>query len=246
MITLRSTWEDYQASNKLKPKTIYDHKQKLFRGCEDWLDMDMNEISKSMILKRHQSLSATPIQANSIMRIVRTLFNFAIANYEDEHENSLIKKNPVNKLSQVKAWNREKARSRHIPLAKMRTWVDAVLMLNSPTIRDYLITLVLTGLRHSECAKLQWKYIDLTDRFLFIPDTKNGNPHQLPLSNFLYELFAERRAQTSSEFVFPGGRHRTKDSDTPMVSPYKAIAQVRSTTGIPFSPHDLRRTFLLA
>jgi integrase len=243
MITLRQTWQDYQQVRKMKPKTLSDHGSKLTRGVGDWLDLDMNTISKSMVLVRHRELSKHPVQANCTMRIVRTLFNFAIANYEDDNEDPLIKRNPVVRLSQMKAWNRERARDRHVPLNKIRPWLDAVLMLHSATIRDYLITLLLTGLRHSECANLQWKYIDLNDQFLFIPDTKNGNSHQLPLSSFLYELLLERRELTkTSDYVFPGGRHGINDGA--MRSPYKAIAKVRETTGIPFSPHDLRRTFL--
>lgn len=202
--------------------------------------MDMNSITKAMVVQKHRALSIHPVQANCTMRIVRTLYNFAIATYEDDNEDPLIKRNPVVRLSQMRAWNKERARDRHIPLNKIKPWMDAVLMLSSPTMRDYLLTLLLTGLRKTEAATLEWKNVDLDGKYLFIPRTKNGNSHKLPLSSLLFGMLQEREAARRSEFVFPG------ESETGyLTSPYKAIDDIRKTTGIPFSPHDLRRTCLL-
>ncbi len=243
-ITLRESWNDYVSVRQLKDKTLKDHWSKLDRCVKDWLDLDMNTISKDMVLKRHKKLSVRPVQANCVMRIVRTLFNFAQATYEHEDETPIIKKNPVVKLSQLRAWNKERARDRHIPLNRIKDWTEGVLLLNSETIRDYLLVLVLTGLRHSECANLRWKYIDLDDRFLFVPNTKNGSSHKLPLSDFLYNLMLDRRERYAGDYVFPGGRGATA-RDVAMQSPYKAIGKVVDRTGLKFSPHDLRRTCLL-
>lgn len=240
MITLRSAWEEYKLSRPLKPKTLSDHWSKLNRCVPDWLDMDMNSVTKAMVLQKHRQLSVHPTQANCVMRIVRTLYNFAIATYEDENEDPLIKRNPVIRLSQARAWNKERARDRHVPLNKIKPWMDAVLTVTTQTMSDYLVTLMLTGLRKTEAASLEWQNIDLDAGFLLIPETKNGNPHQLPLSSLLQGILCDRAKTRESEFVFPA-----QSASGYITSPYKAIADISARCGVKFSPHDLRRTTLL-
>lgn len=239
-ITLRSTWAEYSLTRPLRPKTLSDHWSKLERCVPEWLDLDMNTISKSAVVQKHRALSVHPTQANCVMRIVRTLFNFAIATYEDENEDPLIKRNPVLRLSQMRAWNKERARDRHVPLNKIKPWMDAVLTVSSQTMSDYLVTLVLTGLRKTEAASLEWSNVDLDSGFIYIPETKNGNPHQLPLTSLLTGILYDRSKQRETEFVFPA------QSETGYItSPYKAIEAVTEKCGVKFSPHDLRRTTLL-
>jgi integrase len=64
------------------------------------------------------------------------------------------------------------------------------------------------------------------------------------MSDYIHELFLERQRWRRNDFVFPGGRGRKNTQNVPMVSPYKQIDQLIATSGIKFSPHDLRRTFL--
>jgi integrase len=52
--------------------------------------------------------------------------------------------------------------------------------------------LILTGLRRSEAAQLQWGDIDLKGRTLTVRDTKNREDHTLPLSDRLLELLKLR------------------------------------------------------
>ncbi len=239
-ITLRNTWADYQTVRAMKEKTRKDHQSKLYKCCPEWLDMDMSKITKDMVQKKHQSLSATPIQANSALRVVRTLYNFAIEKYDDEDDQPILKRNPVRTLSALKAWNEEPPRTRMIEPKQLKTWLDAVLMLKNTTIRDYLILCLLTGFRHSECAGLLWENVNFEERTMFIPVTKNGKPHCLPMSNFIFGILIDRHSERVNEYVFPGGRSGRAGG---MTSPYKAIAVVTRATGIKFSPHDLRRTF---
>jgi integrase len=241
-ITLRQVWRDYQTVRVLKEHTIYDYTKKL-KSVEDWMDLDMNSITKSMVEQRHRELSSAPYYANSIFRIIRTLYNYALVKYEDDDTGvSLIKRNPVRRLSEMRYWNKEKARSRHVPFHKMKDWFDGVLLLNTPVFRDYLIFLLLTGLRKEEAAKLTWDNVDLEYGFMYFKQTKNGEDHHLPTSTFILELLKERKAASAgmNQFVFPGGRWGTNGS---IKSPYKAIAKVTDYSGVKFSPHDLRRTF---
>ncbi|MBX9670377.1 MAG: tyrosine-type recombinase/integrase, partial [Candidatus Obscuribacterales bacterium] len=169
----------------------------------------------------------------------RTLFNFAIYKYEVDGQPPM--KNPVRRLSEIKAWNREKARSRHVPLHKLKDWFDGVLLLDTPVTRDYLLVLIFTGMRHTEAASLRWEFIDFEGGFINLPETKNGEPHTLPLTEFLRDLLHERYRNRVNEYVFPGGKPNKPRGR--MNNPYKAIDRVVLMCGVKFSPHDLRRTF---
>ncbi len=68
--------------------------------------------------------------------------------------------------------------------------------------------------------------------------TTAGEVHTLPMSDFIYNLLEGRSQQRTSEFIFPA------DSKTGYIyDPKKAVLKVVELSGVPFTLHDLRRTF---
>ncbi len=61
----------------------------------------------------------------------------------------------------------------------------------------------------------------------------------LPLSVFLDELLTRRYQNPSSEYVFPG-----TGQGGYIVEPRKQMAKVSQMSGVNFTMHDLRRTFI--
>lgn len=58
------------------------------------------------------------------------------------------------------------------------------------------------------------------------------------MSDFIYDLLEGRSRQKTSEFIFPA------DSKTGYIyDPKKAVLKVAELSGVPFTLHDLRRTF---
>ncbi|HKF93200.1 MAG TPA: tyrosine-type recombinase/integrase, partial [Gammaproteobacteria bacterium] len=132
---------------------------------------------------------------------------------------------------------------------QLRPWFEAVLSLSHapngqyrPSTdgagRDYLLLLILTGLRNREAATLQWENVDLTGKTLTVYDTKNRQDHTLPLSDYLFAMLTTRHANRINAYVFPAasGNGHLRTSQT-------SIAKVRAASGVSFTPHDLRRTF---
>ena len=67
-----------------------------------------------------------------------------------------------------------------------------------------LLLALFTGMRRSEILPLKWQHIDLIGGTLAVPRTKNGDPLELPLSDFLIDLFRQRQALVGqSQWVFP-------------------------------------------
>jgi integrase len=262
-ITLADAVKAFLASRKnLSPRTRYDYNRLLDTYLWDWKDKRVAAITKDMVEKRHELIAkgmripskkgkdgwvdvASETQANYTMRFLRAIINFSMVKYEDSQGKPLLPENPVRRLSQVRAWYPVERRQTVIKAHQIADWLTAVLGLESDAIngkaevvRDYLIFILLTGARRGEAAKLRKDDVDLKDRTFTLFDTKNKQPHTLPLSDYLY-LLAKRRVEADdSEFLFSGtGKHGY------LVEPKKQMMKVTKDSGVHFTLHDLRRTF---
>lgn len=241
-VTLKEVLDDYmQARKSLKPKTLYDYKRVLNIAFDNWKNKPLTSITKEMVAKQHKKLGQEngEAYANLAMRVLRALFNFAAGQYEDSQGRSLITDNPVKRLSQTRAWYRIERRQSFIKSHELADWYGGIQKLTNDTLRDYLLLILFTGLRRQEAAKLQWSQVDLKAKTLTIIDTKNREPHTLPLSDYLFNLFATRKQNTSSNYVFSG-----TGADGYIIEPRKQMAKVIDDTKIQFTVHDLRRTFI--
>lgn len=241
-VTLQEVFDDYlQARKTLKKKSIYDYRRVLNIAFVKLCVKPLTSITKDIVSKMHRSIGEEhgEAYANLSMRILRALFNFAAEKYEDSSGRSLITENPVRSLSRTRAWYSIERRKTFIQSHELKIWHDAVQQLENETLRDYLLLILFTGLRRQEAAKLRWNQIDFKSKTLTITDTKNNEPHTLPISDYVYTLLINRQQLSSSNFVFPadsvGGY---------IVEPRKQVAKVIFASGVSFTIHDLRRSFI--
>lgn len=247
-VTLEQVFHDYLNARKaLKQTTINDYHRIMKESFHDWRNKPLLNISKDMIAKRHALRGeASEARANLAMRFLRALFNFAAGEYEDAKGQSLILENPVRRLSHTRAWYRVERRQTVIKSHELAIWYDALMNMNyernsgkAGILRDYFLLILFTGLRREEAVRLTWEQIDFQGKTLSIIDTKNHQKHILPLSDFLYDLLKSRQTHATSQYVFPG------DGKTGyIVEPRKAMDKVTKKSGVVFTLHDLRRTFI--
>ncbi len=237
-ITLIEVLNDYiQVRKTLKQSTITNYKQVISKAFEQWCNKPIISITKDKIAKHHEQLGEA--YANLAMRVLRALFNFAAGQYEDADGRSLIPENPVKRLSQTRAWYRIERRQTYIKPNELPEWYQAVNELQNTTLKDYLLLILFSGLRRQEAATLKWEQIDLAAKTMRILDTKNHEPHTLPLSDFLYDLLKRRKQNQINDYVFQG-----TGAAGHIIEPRKQMAHVIKATGIHFTVHDLRRTFI--
>jgi integrase len=200
----------------------------------------MTRVTPEMVVKRHREYGEahSEARANLAMRYLRAIFNFAQAEYTTADGKPVIEGNPVKKLSQTKSWHRVERRDTLIKAHELGPWFNAVQAVENDTLRDYLTLMVLAGLRRQEAATLKWADVDLKGKTLTVRNPKNRHDHTLPLSDFLFDMLARRKADAVNEYVFPG-----TGAAGHIVEPRKQIAKVVDACGISFTPHDLRRTF---
>lgn len=242
-ITLKDAFEDYLATRKnLKPNTLNDYNRSMREMFKDWQSKALKDINRDMVLNRHAEYGQrSPARADNGMRILRAVFNHALQRYQDASGKPFLVANPVDVLSHQRAWYKVERRQSLIKDHQLKAWYDATMQLNTQTTRDYLHLVLLTGLRRTEAATLTWDQIDFKEKTLTITDTKNGRVHRLPFSDAIEELLKRRGENQESPYVFPSDAERGHLSE-----PRTAIKRVSKLSGVTFTLHDLRRTFITA
>ena len=242
--TLRATLDAYLAARKdLRPSSIKSYRQGVERYLTAWVDRPLRHITSEMVEERHRAIAAEigkadrysgTSTANSAMRALRVLWNFAAERTPD------LPSNPVYRLR--RQWYAEPRRERLVRADDLPRFYEAVCALSNAVARDYIQLMLFTGLRRNEAASLRWvEDIDLNQRIIRLPATrtKAGRKLDLPMSDFVRDLLVARRAVGDATFVFPAPGKSGYIAEPKF--PLDAVAQA---TGIRVSAHDLRRTFI--
>ena len=249
-ITLREVLQKFLDIKPIRKDTQRNYHYSINKHFNDWLDIPITSITKDMVEQRHQELTVSPNRlgtsghgrANNALKKLSALINFASDRYGTEEE-PLIKTNPVSRLSRNRSWHRIHPRQGIIADHKLKDWYRSVGTLQHEVARDFMVFLLLTGMRFGETRKLKWSYVDFENRILTVPRelTKSDREHRLPLSDFLVALLKKRYIyRKHSEWVFQSARLK----DKPISGGVGIARRVRAKSGIKFTFHDLRRTFL--
>jgi integrase len=260
--TLQKVFDDYLESRpQMKPHSIRVDRSLLKCHLSDWKDKPIKDITRDMVAKRHIKIAkdSGEVTANNAMRLVRRIYNYAQSASDGDLE-----PNPVLRLSDSRQWFKVERRQTLLKDHQLPYWFSAVQKIDNPTIKDYLLLLLFTGLRKNEALKLEWKDVDLKDKAFTIKHTKNRKPLILPMSDFLIELFKRRLALKENSYVFAGtGEH------SHLIEPKRQVKIIEREThkavngitddeefdkrlqkdpdslkpGVTFCLHDLRRTF---
>ncbi|GLS17281.1 integrase [Labrys miyagiensis] len=235
-ITLAKAFETFfEAKTNLSPVSVdnYERTPRLYLAA--WRRRPLREITRDMVLAQHRKISREhgAFSANAAMRHLRSVYNFIASLHED------LPPNPVQVLSRTRSWSPERRRRTMVAAHQLPAWWEAV-QTETDDARDFLTIALFTGMRRNEIASLRWEDVDLIGQTLHLPRTKNGDPLILPLSGYLAGVIAARRERVGqSEWVFPGN-----GTTGHLVETKSFVARVVKAAGVPFSLHDMRRTFI--
>lgn len=249
-VTLLEVFDAFKANRQLKQTTLTGYNQVVNCYLKAWHNKRMADINETMVLKRHYELSeSSQAQADLTMRTLRALFNFARAEYKSSEGRSLFPFNPVNVISEKRAWNnvkRKQTRLRQSELKPFKQAIDSVRteaiayrMDSVATICDYVEFMMFTGLRKTELLELKWCDVYMNDKLFWLGDTKNGDGVELPITQPLKEIFARRKSNKVSGFVFGSDNHKGR-----IVEPKKTVSKILKEADLEITLHDLRRTYI--
>jgi integrase len=252
-ITLQEAVEEYLELRGLKPSTIKSYRQVISRSFGDWADKPIRSISRQEIVKRYQAIqqgiakrALQPEKANprgladaqKSMRYLSAILN-SYANDTYLGQPLLPDGNPVLVLKDKKARKKLKERKRFLESDERRDLFAELSRVRhadyagklKPAQADFILLLMVTGLRLDEARLLRWD--NITDTTYTITNTKNGEDHTLPITSTVQSLFD--RNQNKSAYVFPG-------KIVEVASMSSVIKNASDAISIKFTAHDLRRT----
>lgn len=264
-VTLEQAFKDFLETRDLKSHTTREYNRSMRVAFSDWANRRLIDITRDMVAQKHSKLKKdaevnylrkckgkgnTPTddeikkrggsQANLHMRFLRSLLNFSAGYYEDAEGGPLIKYNPVQRLSQTKAWYRVPRRQTIIKPHELPDWFKAVTDVENEIIKDYILFLLLTGSRREEGMTLEVEQVDLKQRSYTFLDPKNRQPLTLPLPDYLFGII-KRRVENSNgdRYVFSGA-----GKNGHLVEPKQQVKKIIKNSGVGFTLHDLRRHFI--
>jgi integrase len=244
-MTLRVALDEYLKSRAdLRPGSARAYRDSVEGHLAAWLDLPLRDINREKIEDKLRQIAKKVSErsnhsghaaANSAMRAFRVLYNFAADRAPPANPM------PPNPVRLKKAWLPVEPRTRHLRPDELAKFYTAVCELPSVIARDYLLLLTFTGLRRNEAATLRWEDVDLGAKIIRVPgaSTKAGRKLDLPMSDFVHDLLAARRALGDAKWVFPAN-----SKSGHIEEPKSHLKLVGDATGIRVSVHDLRRTYI--
>lgn len=163
-----------------------------------------------------------PTQAARAMRMLRAVMRFHGVKMDDDPFALT-----TAQVERVQT-NAGRPRDRIVSAADLPRWWKAT---EATVNGDVFRFLLLTGLRRGEAGAARVRDFDVAARSLRIGDTKSHRPHVVYLSRQALAI-AEARARGGEpeDFLFPA-------------QPQRTLRRIVESSGVPFSAHDLRRTF---
>ncbi|NUF86001.1 integrase, partial [Acinetobacter seifertii] len=144
-------------------------------------------------------------KANLSMRVLRAIYHFSVKYYKNAQTTIPIM-NPIALLNSREVWREIPARNDYIDIDNLKKWVHTIVEYKNrgqvnETNKDFLFTLVLTGLFRNECECLRWEDLDLHQGTLYFINTYNNESYKLYMGDFLWLLMKKRKMQMGGEWV---------------------------------------------
>jgi integrase len=194
--------------------------------------LSLNDIDRSLVAQQLAVLKSTSGETSSdrCRSVLSKFYNWAIGE-------GLADNNPVQGTNKVLEGNSNK-RDRVLSNVELKKIWNK---LNGDDYGKICRLLILTGQRLDEIGSLQWSELKLDKKMIELPGerTKNGLPHDVPLSDPAIAILKTMKREGDRKFVFGRGKSETKGFNGWSKSKERLtkLAKVEDWTH-----HDFRRT----
>ncbi|MBC9880705.1 site-specific integrase [Bradyrhizobium sp. INPA01-394B] len=220
---------------RCKPSTEAEYR----RAVELFLDpffakQHVRSVTTADVAELHGSLSHIPYQANRTLGVLSKMMNLAETwGIRDKHTN------PCEDVERYP----ERKRERFLSPKELKRLGHALAAAEAEqTETKYAVAafriLLLTGCRLSEIQKLEWRYVDLEQKELRLPDSKTG-AKTVHLGDAAVALLKALPHLTGNPYVIVGKKKKTHLTD--LQHPWRRIRKAAKLNDVRI--HDLRHTF---
>jgi integrase len=204
----------------------------------------VQEITENSICKWYLSNSHRSTSIDKAFRSLRAILQYQVGLHT-------ITFNPAHAVTIRKLRYKIKPRTRRVENHNLSKFMDCWLNLMieetiNPIQGDFVLMLLMSGLRLGECRKLKWDNICYDLYTITVFDTKNGCDHIIPLTPLMLDVFQRRQNDNPKDnpYIFPAMQGKGI-SDTKHINDCrKTLDKISTIAGIDIiRPHDIRRTF---
>lgn len=194
-ITFGELFAEYMErhSKPFKKSWRYDEEE-VPRHLSHWYGRRLSNITRQDVQRLHEKLRHETglYQANKTVQRMRSIVNKGI-------EWGWQGTNPTIGIKFYK----ERSRDRFIQPNEMPCLVRALNEEANELSRDFFWILLLTGARKTNTLMMRWEQINWQLQEWRIPETKNGDPVTVPLTERAIDILKRRKAAATSVWVFP-------------------------------------------
>ena len=220
---------------RCKPSTQAEYR----RSVELFLDpffakQHVRSVTTADVAEMHRSLSHIPYQANRTLGVLSKMMNLAETwGIRDKHTNPCedVERYPERKRERFLSPKELKRLGRALTAAEA----------NQTEIKYAVAAfriLLLTGCRLSEIQRLEWRYVDLEQKELRLPDSKTG-AKTVHLGEAVVALLEALPRVTRNPYVIVGNKEKAHLTD--LQHPWRRIRKAAGLSDVRI--HDLRHTF---
>lgn len=235
-ITLKQFYDtvykpEYSVAHK-KTRSVANDDSIFTHHLTDFHNRYLLSIKTSELEKLHNQTKQThsPYTANRVLSLIKHMYVIAAKNgYVKGHNNPAagIRKFP------------EKSRDRFLQSDELHRFFNALWAENNEVFKNYVIISLFSGQRRGNILALRWSQIDLNNGFMYLPDTKNSEPMQVPITSQLRELFEKIKPHAKSDLVLPSNKSKSGHLEDPK-RPWQDLLARAGIENLRL--HDLRRT----
>lgn len=224
---MRVMWERCIGSLPDLPAKKHGRKRTKHPGGVDWTGRKLEAIGNEDVRRLNANIAeTTPITANRVIELLSSVYNKA-------KEWGYPSENPTLGIKPFK----ETKRDRFIHHDELPRFFQALEADTSTDFKHFVLLDLLTGARRTTVQAARWEQVDFHLMQWRIPDTKNGDPLNVPLVAEAMEILKARNPQPMG-FIFPA------DSATGHITaPKKRWKALLARAGLEdLTMHDLRRS----
>jgi integrase len=221
-----------QQRSELRPGSYRELARHLEKHCASLHPLPVDAVDQRTVAERLTTIAKNsgPVTANRVRASMSAMFAWGM-------REGLVLANPVANTNK----REEKPRERVLVDSELRAIWQAV---GDGQYGTIVKLLMLTGQRANEIAGLRWTELDFDRGVISLPGsrTKNGRPHELPMSAQVRTLLSEQSQVEGRDLVFGKGAGPFSGFSRCKEALETDIAEQTGRSLAPWVLHDLRRS----
>lgn len=235
-ITLKQFYETvYRPEYSLvykKPRSVANDDSIFTHRLGEFHNRYLHSIQTSELEKLHNQTKQThsPYTANRVLSLIKHVYVIAAKyGYVKGHENPAA---GIRKFA-------EKSRDRFLQSDELKRFFNALDVEDNEVFKNYVLISLFSGQRRGNILGLRWSQIDLNNGFMYLPDTKNSEPMQVPITGQLRDLLKKIKQNAKSDWVLQSNKSQSGHLEDPK-RPWRDLLTRAGIENLRL--HDLRRT----